>query len=76
VKRFLKILALLAVCLLALVTGVNATLDHMSRSVVQSSFTIYGEQGQPLLAYSGDLSACKALAKPGTALVPHFLHRT
>jgi hypothetical protein len=76
VKRFLKIFALFVVGLLALVVGVNSALDHACRSVVQSSFTIYNEQGQALLTYTGDLNNCKALAKPGPALVPRFLHRT
>jgi hypothetical protein len=75
-NRFIKTLALLVVCLFVLVSGVDAALDHISRSVAQSSFTVYNEQGQTVLAYNGDLNACKLLAKPGPALVPRFLHRT
>jgi len=76
VKRFLKTLALLIVSLFLVVSGVDAALDHLSHSVTQSSFTVYDEQGTAILAYDGDLSACKAYAKPGQIAVPGFLHRT
>ncbi len=75
-KRFLKTLALLIVSLFLVVSGVNAALDHLSRSVTQSSFTVYNEQGSVVLAYDGDLSACKAYAKPVPVTAPGFLHRT
>ena len=75
-KRFLKTLALLVVCLLVIASGVNAALDHITQSPTQSSFTVYNPQGQTILVYNGDLTACKALAKPGPVSVPRFLHRT
>ena len=75
-KRFLKTLALLIVSLFLVVSGVDAALDHLSHSVTQSSFTVYDEQGTAILAYDGDLNACKAYAKPGQITAPGFLHRT
>jgi hypothetical protein len=71
VKRFLKTLVLLTVSLFLVVSGVDAALDHISHSVTQSSLTVYNEQGSIVLAYNGDLSACKAGAKPAG-----FLHRS
>jgi hypothetical protein len=76
VKRFLKTLALLIVSLFLVASGVDAALDHLSRGVTQNSFTVYNEQGTVILAYNGDLSVCKAFAKPGPIAVPTFLHRT
>jgi hypothetical protein len=75
VKRFLKTFALLIVSLFLVVSGVDAALDHLSHSATQSSFTVYNEQGGVVLAYNGDLNACKAYVKPGPVAVP-FLHRT
>jgi hypothetical protein len=76
VKRFLKTFVLLTVGLLLLASAVDAALDRLSRSAMQNSFTVYNEQGAVILAYDGDLSACKAYAKPGPVTVPSFLHRT
>jgi len=76
VKRFLKTFALLIVSLFLVVSGVDRALDHLSRSVTQNSLTVYNEQGSVLLAYDGDLSACKAYAKPGPVAASGFLHRT
>ena len=75
-KRFLKTLALLIISLFLVVSGVDAALDHLSRSVTQNSFTVYSEEGAVVLAYNGDLSACKACVKPGPVAAPSFLHRT
>ncbi len=75
-KRFLKTFAFLIVSLFLLVSGVDAALDHLSHSATQNSFTVYDEQGYVVLAYDGDLAACKACAKPGPLVVPSFLHRT
>ena len=75
-KRFLKISTLLVLSLFLVVSGVDRALDHMTRSVNQSSFTVYSEKGGVILAYDGDLSTCKAFTKPGPAVVPNFLHRT
>ena len=75
-KRFLKTLALLIVSLFLVASGVDAALDHLSHSVTQNSFTVYDEQGTAVLAYDGDLSACKVCVKPGSVLAPGFLHRT
>ena len=75
-KRFLKTLALLIVSLFLIVSGVDAGLNHLSHSVTQNSFTVYDEHGVVVLAYEGDLNACKAYAKPGPVAVPSFLHRT
>ncbi len=75
-KRFLKTSALLIVSLFIVVTGVDAALDHLSHSPSQSSFTVYSENGGVILAYDGDLSVCKAYAKPGPVVTPGFFHRT
>jgi hypothetical protein len=76
VKRFLKTFVLLIVSLFLVVSGFDAALDHLSRSGTQSAFTVYSGQGSVLLAYDGDLSACKAYVKSGPIAVPGFLHRT
>jgi hypothetical protein len=76
VKRFLKTLALLIVSLFLVASGVDAALDHLSRSASQNSITIYDEQGTAILAYDGDLNGCKVCVKPGTVAAPFFLHRT
>jgi hypothetical protein len=76
VKRFLKTLTLLVVSLFLVVSGVEAGLNHFSHSTTQNSLTAYNEQGVIILAYSGDLNACKAYAKPGPVAVPSFFHRT
>jgi hypothetical protein len=76
VNRFIKIFTLLIISLFVVVSGVDAALDHLSRSPVQSMFTVYNQQGSIVLAYNGDLSGCKAYAKPEPIVVPSFLHRT
>jgi hypothetical protein len=76
VNRFLKTFALLIVSLFVLVTGVDAALDHLNQASMQNSFTIYNEQGHVILAYDGDLNACKAYAKPSSVAPPSFFHRT
>jgi hypothetical protein len=75
-QRFLKTFVFLIVSLFLVVSGVDTALDHLSHSVTQNSFTVYNEQGSVMLAYSGDLNACKAYAKPGPVASPGFLHRT
>jgi hypothetical protein len=75
-KRFLKTFALLIVSLFLVVSGVDKALDRLSHSVTQNTFTVYNGQGSVVLAYDGDLSVCKAYAKPGPVVVPSFLHRT
>jgi hypothetical protein len=57
-------------------SGVDAALDRLSHSVAQNSFTVYSERGSVVLAYEGDLSACKAYGKPCPSVTPTFLHRT
>jgi len=76
VKRFLTTFVLLIISLFLVASGVDAALDHLSHSVTQNSFTVYNEQGNVVLAYNGDLSACKAYARPGQVASPGFLHRT
>jgi hypothetical protein len=80
-KRFLKIFTLLIVSLFLLVSGVDATLDHMTRSTVQSSYTWYSEKGDTVLAYTGDFPlSLKSCVKPPIPVerMPRviFLHRT
>jgi len=72
VKRFLKVFAFLIVSLFLVATGVDAALDHLSHTSTQNSVSVCDAQGTTLFAYSGDLSVCKAFAKPS----PIFLHRT
>jgi hypothetical protein len=76
VKRFLKTLVLLVVSLFLVVSGVDAALDHLSHANTQNSFTVYDEQGSVVLAYDGDLSVCKAYARPEPVAAPNFFHRT
>ena len=75
-KRFLKTFVLLILSLFVLVSGVDATLDHLSHSVTQSSYTVYGKKGEILVAYSGDLSLCQSYAKPGTITALTFQRRS
>jgi hypothetical protein len=70
VKRFLQVATLLIIGLFVLVSGLDATLDHVARTPGQSSFTWYNEKGGPILAYSGDLSLSPIYAHPA------YLHRT
>lgn len=57
-------------------SGVDVALDRLAHSATQNSFTAYSEQGRIVLAYNGDLSVCKAYAKPGVLAAPGFMHRT
>jgi hypothetical protein len=76
-KRFLVTLGVLTISLCALVSGVDAALDHFGRSPAQSSFVIYDEQGRTLFAFNGDLNDCNVSLKPASSFaVPRFLHRT
>ncbi len=74
-KRFLKVLTLLVVALFALVSGLDVTLDHMSRAVTQSAFTSYNSRGQAVLAYNGNLALCQAYPKPQPAAPANVLRR-
>jgi len=76
VKRFLKTSAFLVVSLFLLVSGVDTALDHLTHSTTQNSFTVYSERGGIILAYEGDLSVCKAYAKPCPVVTTGFFHRT
>ena len=79
-QRFPKIFTLLIVTLFLLVSGVDATLDHMTGSTAQNSFVWYNEKGAVTLAYNGDLNLCKPYVKPPlpTSGLPRvlILHRT
>ncbi|HEY0256515.1 MAG TPA: hypothetical protein VGC39_03650 [Candidatus Methylacidiphilales bacterium] len=80
-KRFLKTLTLLIVSLFLLVSGVDATLDHMTRSTAQSSYTWYNEKGDATFACTGDFAlGLKPGVKPAVPVAPMprvlFLHRT
>ena len=63
-KRFLKVLTLLVIALFLLVSGVDVTLDHLSRTVTQSAFTCYDQKGRVVASYSGDLTLCPISFKP------------
>ena len=73
-KRFLKISVLLLVSLFVLVSGLDATLDHLNRSTTQNAFTWYDEKGEAVISYNGDLAYCKAYAKPVPIVPVGFVH--
>ncbi len=75
-KRLLKTTGLLVIALFLLASGYNAALDRVGRSATQSSFTVYSETGAVILAYQGDLAACKAINKPAPVVAPALFHRT
>jgi hypothetical protein len=66
-KRFILSLVLLILALAAMATGVNAALDHLSKSPAQNSVVIYDEHGTALYAYSGNLANCTVTLRPNTA---------
>lgn len=70
-KRFLKTLTFLSVGLFLLVSSVDTTLDHMSRSASQSTYTWYDAKGNVVFAYNGDI-----VTKPYPKRVPFLIHRT
>jgi len=74
VKRFLKTFLLLIVALLLLVSGVDATLDHLSRAPSQNAFVSYNEKGEAVLAYSGDAALAQPFVPPAHATAA-LLHR-
>lgn len=67
-KRFIKIFVLLIVCLFVVVSGVDATLDHMSHSATQNSFVWYTDKGESVFVYHGDLALCQSYTKPTSSL--------
>jgi hypothetical protein len=71
-KRFLLTLGLLIVTLSALATGVNAALDHLTKSPAQNSVVIYDEHGTALYAYNGNLANCAVTLHPSAATVGHI----
>jgi hypothetical protein len=75
-KRFLKTLGLLVLSLFLLVSGVDAGLDHLSRSATQSSFTLYNEKGDAIASYTGDLHVSKPVVKWGGISEIHIFHRS
>jgi hypothetical protein len=78
-KRFLRTLGFLILALIALASGVDATLDHMSQAPTQNSVVIYDDHGNSLYAYNGNLSGCTVTLRPAVNLTgpPSFsLHRT
>jgi len=74
-KRFFKTFALLIISLFLLVSGVDATLDHMAHSTSENTYTFYSNGGAPVLAYSGNLAFCPSYMKPEIMMAHHFLHR-
>jgi hypothetical protein len=75
VKRFLNKTAFLVTSLFLLAAAYEAALERVERSSTQSSFTVYNEEGGIILAYQGDLAACKAISKPAPASTPTVFHR-
>jgi hypothetical protein len=76
VKRFFKVLVLLVVGLFILMSGVDVTLDHLTRSLSQSSYTFYGDRGEVLASFTGDLALCPIGIRPGAPSQPNYLRRT
>jgi hypothetical protein len=76
VKRFLKVLVLLVVSLFMLMSGVDATLDHLTRSLSQSSYTLYDERGEILVSYTGDLALCHVGIRQYQPTQSNYLRRT
>ncbi len=74
-KRFLKIFSLLIVSLFLLMSGVDAALDRLSHSAMQSSYSLYSETGDIVFAYNGDLGLCESYGKPSPITPRHFLPR-
>ncbi len=75
-KRFLKTFVLLIISLFALVSGVDAALDHLSHIPSQSTIVVYNEKGVAVLTYSGDLTTGKTSMKPIAVLAPGLTHRS
>jgi hypothetical protein len=65
VNRFFKTAVVLVVSLFALVSGVDAGLDQLSRSASLSNCTFYNEKGEVVAAYTGDLNLRKPIIKHG-----------
>jgi hypothetical protein len=74
-KRFLKTFSLLIVALLLLVSGVDATLDHLSRAPSGNSLVWYNQKGQAILAYSGEAALSQRFLPAAHAAAPVLLHR-
>jgi hypothetical protein len=63
--------------LFLVVTATDSALARCAHSANQSSFTLFDEDGAVLMAYQGDLNACKAYVKPmAPTVTPIILHRT
>ncbi len=75
-NRFLKIFCLLIVALFLLVSGVDATLDHLARSPGQNSFIWYNEKGEAVLAYDGDAALAQHFIRPSHPAAPALFHRS
>jgi hypothetical protein len=75
-KRFFKVFVLLIVCLFLLVSGVDATLDQISKSPDQSHWTLYDSKGVLVISYSGDLRYLKPYVRPGKIVQTEFIHRS
>jgi len=75
-SRFFKVFTLLIVSLFLLVSGVDATLDHLSSTPDQSSYTIFDNKGDVVASYTGDLRNCKLTLKPGRPVRPEFIPRS
>jgi len=67
-KRFFVVLLLLVLSLSALVAGVNAALDHLSRTSGQNCVVIYDDHGSAIYAYSGDLAECAVTLRPSATV--------
>ncbi len=74
-NRFSKVFSLLILSLFLLVSGLDAALDHLSRSQSQNAYTLYSDEGTIVLAYNGNLDLCPSYGKLGPIAPHRFLHR-
>jgi hypothetical protein len=75
-KRHLKVFVLLMISLFVLMSGVDATLDHLAHAPSQNAFASYNQKGQVVVAYSGDLNGCKAYTRLGNPASANALPRS
>jgi len=76
VKRSLKTFALLIMSLFVVVSGVDSALDHLNRSVSQSTCTVYNEKGEAVASYTGDLRIARPYVKPEPIGLIRLVHRS
>ena len=64
------------ISLFLLVSGVDAGLDHISRSVTQSNYTLYNSKGAVVASYTGDLNLCRPNLRQTSITSFVIIHRS